>query len=661
MRKWWLDRTVRTKGMILIAIPLIALIAISLASLVLQREERAERQAGLVATQLSGSASLVLTDMLNAETGVRGYAATGLPVFLKPYDVALNRLPVNLAALRAASGAQFRSLERALESTSARVMAELAQIRNAVSAGAPVPALRQAMRAENDSMTLFRRQATMLEHSLDSDVAAHRARVTRMASMINALTVSGVALGIAAGVLGVALASSGFVQRIAAVARNAERLGAAQALEPMPAAADELGRLADSLLRAEKLLASRTSELVTARDEALTATRAKNAFLSSTSHELRTPLNAILGFAQLLQLSDLGEEDTDSVEHILVAGRHLVTLIDELIDIARIESGEFGLSVEPVTVLTLVEQICALMAPLAAERTIALHRHCPAPLLTVHADRQRLRQVLINLVSNAIKYNRPGGTVTITCQPDDPGRTSLMVADTGPGIEAADLERIFIPFERLGAERRGVEGTGIGLPLARVLVEAMDGQLTASSVPGEGSAFTVTLPRAPDAVPADDNADLAPGKPAVSDQSGTIIRVLYIEDNPANLQVVARFACSRRGVDLQSATSGLDGIELARTHRPHLIVLDLHLPDIDGEDVLGRLRADPATAGIPVVVLSADAAPPVVQRLRASGIAAFLTKPLDLSELGRLLDSFAPGERATLTPRSTGTPGSTGK
>ena len=346
-----------------------------------------------------------------------------------------------------------------------------------------------------------------------------------MEAEIDDLTVAGLALGVLSGVLGVALFASGISTRVVAAAANASRLGGGQALEPVGDAGDELGQLANALAVAETVRDSRAAELdsraallTAARDEALKATQVKNAFLSSTSHELRTPLNAVLGFTQLLQLSDLGQEDKDSVERILSAGRHLLALINELIDIARIESGELSLSVEPVRVKALVEETCQLMAPLAAERSITISSDCPDPAVAFYADRRRLAQVLVNLFSNAIKYNHPGGTVSISCQADGPDQASVSVADTGPGISAANLERIFVPFERLGAEQTGIEGTGIGLPLARAFTEAMSGQLTAASTVGEGSSFTVTLPRAPDmtSIPDDHDAALAaiPAVPA---------------------------------------------------------------------------------------------------------------------------------------------------
>jgi signal transduction histidine kinase/ActR/RegA family two-component response regulator len=493
----------------------------------------------------------------------------------------------------------------------------------------------------------LRPQIAALTWGPAANTAAGRANITRMESVIDAVSIAGLALGILAGLAGVALFASGISRRVTVAAANADRLGAGQPLEPAPGAADELGLLAGSLVRADRLLAARTTELLAARDEAVRASQAKNAFLSSTSHELRTPLNAVLGFTQLLQLSDLTGEDRDAVERILAAGQHLLALINELIDIARIESGEFSLSVEPVAVQPVIAESCQLMAPLAADRSIIVSQLLPWPGLAVMADRQRLRQILVNLLSNAVKYNRSRGTVTITCQAISPDQASLAVADIGPGIPAADLERIFDPFERLGAEQTAIEGTGIGLPLARALAEAMHGTLTAASEPGEGTTFTVTLPRAPDMteVPAGDVGDAGIPVPRVSpdDFEGTGIRILYIEDNPANIEVVTRFLQIRPDMRLRSVTSGQAGLEAAARELPDLILLDMHLPGLHGDEVLRRLRDNPATAGIPVAVLSAEAAPSVIRHMRDRGVIAYLTKPLDLTELGQLLDSAAAG------------------
>ena len=284
------------------------------------------------------------------------------------------------------------------------------------------------------------------------------------------------------------------------------------------------------------------------------------------------------------------------------------------------------------------------MAPLAADRSITVSQPGPPPGLAVKADRQRLRQILVNLLSNAIKYNRVGGSVTITCQATGPDQASLTVADTGPGIPAADLDRIFDPFERLGAEETAIEGTGIGLPLARAFAEAMHGTLIAASVPGEGTTFTITLPRSPDLAQAPAAGVRVPvPRIAPDDCPEDGIRVLYIEDNPANVEVVTRFFKTRPSMRLQSVISGQAGLESATREIPDLILLDLHLPGLHGDEVLRRLRANPATADIPVAILSAEASPIINRNLRTRGIIAYLTKPLDLTELGRLLDSFAAG------------------
>jgi signal transduction histidine kinase/CheY-like chemotaxis protein len=426
-------------------------------------------------------------------------------------------------------------------------------------------------------------------------------------------------------------------------ALNAKLLGEGEPLEPTARSADEIGRVADSLTRAEELLVSQRSKLMSARDQALTATHAKTAFLSNTSHELRTPLNSVLGFTQLLEMSDLSDEDQDSVQRILGAGRHLLALINELIDIARIESGELSLSVEPVSVLPLIEETSRLLAPLAAGRSIGIVQHSAHPGLAANADRLRFSQILMNLISNAVKYNHSGGTITITSQEADAGQVSVTVSDTGPGIQPEDLERIFIPFERLGAELTPIEGTGIGLPLAKALTETMGGRLVASSVVGEGSAFTVSLPRAPDMVsaPSPDPAPTSPARPAgYRESAGAITNILYIEDNPANIEVLARYLKARPNARLTSVTSGRAGLECAIRDVPDVILLDLHLPELHGEQVLEGLRSQPRTADIPVVILSADAAPGVIRRLLALGARAYLTKPLVLAELGDLLDAF---------------------
>jgi signal transduction histidine kinase/ActR/RegA family two-component response regulator len=660
IRQWWLDQPVRTKGMIAVAFPLIALVAVTVASLMLQYNERQERSVAMAASRLSTAAEQTLADVVNAETSIRGYAATGRAEFLAPYNLARKSLPADLATLRtdAIAEGDIRQ-ERAVAATTAAVMADLARIRAEISTGGTGgtgKALTPALEAGKVRMDLLRRRVASLAEKPANIVSTGRTEITRMESAIGTLSYAGLAVGLLAGLISVVLFTSGISRRVAAAARNADRLGEGQPLEPMPGAGDEIGRLARSLVRAQGLLDTRTAELTGARDEALQATQAKNAFLSSTSHELRTPLNAVLGFTQLLQLSDLSAEDRDGVERILAAGRHLLSLINELIDIARIESGEFSLSVEPVLVPLVVEEACQLMAPLAAERSVVLTHECSHPELAVLADRQRLSQILVNLLSNAIKYNRYGGRVTITCRAHDQEQATIVVADTGAGLSEADLRRIFVPFDRLGAEQTGIEGTGIGLPLARAFAVAMKGELDVASTLGKGTAFTVTLPRAADMaqVPQEDSTALT-GLDAPPRPSGAQARILYIEDNPANVEVVSRYLRSRPNVRLHSVMTGQAGLDLAQQEIPDLILLDLHLPDMQGGEVLKRLKAEPATAGIPVAVLSAEAAPAVIRSMRDSGVVAYLTKPLNLTEVGRVVDCLTAkqSQRSGQPPRTT--------
>ena len=485
----------------MVAVPLIALMGVASASLLLQQSETGERNVSTNARNLTSAASQVLADAVNAETGIRGYAATRDPLFLDPYNLTLTRIGAERRSLReAAVMAGGVRQQQQVDATTGQVLFELAQLRSAVRQGVPIGNLRPALEKQKNTMDLLRRQVASLASAPTAVVAIQHNKITALQTRIELLDVAGLVLGLLAGLAGVALFASGIARRVGLNAENARRLGEGLPLEPIIRAGDEIGRVAESHLTAEKLLASRAEELTKARDEAMTATRAKTSFLSSTSHELRTPLNSILGFTQLLQMSELSDEDSDAVERILGAGRHLLTLINELIDIARIESGDLSLSLEPVLIRPLIEECSQLMAPIAAERSIRIIQQCPHPALATHADRHRLSQVLINLISNAVKYNHRGGTITIACREEDAGHASIVVSDTGPGISAENIERIFVPFERLGAEQTVVEGTGIGLPLARALTEAMDGRLTASSVPGQGSAFTVSLPRAPDLV-----------------------------------------------------------------------------------------------------------------------------------------------------------------
>jgi signal transduction histidine kinase/CheY-like chemotaxis protein len=391
-------------------------------------------------------------------------------------------------------------------------------------------------------------------------------------------------------------------------------------------------------------LVRRDKALLEAKEEAERANTAKSEYLSRMSHELRTPLNAILGFAQLLELEDLAEEQRENLHFILSAARHLLALINEVLDIAAIEAGRLPLSLEPVAVADVVAETVSLIRPLADQHQVLLVSPPQSPATHVTGDCQRLKQVLLNLLSNAVKYNRPGGTVQLGFEAAADERLRVQVIDSGLGIPEHALDQLFVPFERLGSEESGVEGAGLGLPLSKRLAEAMGGTLEVATVLGEGSTFWVELPVAEGPVQRAERQQELPAsaaQPAPEPEPESALTVLYIEDNLSNLQLVERVLSRRPGVRLISAMRPQLGLELAAEHDPDLILLDLHLPDMPGQEVLRRLQAEPRTANVPVVVLSADARPTLIKELLSQGIRAFLTKPLDVKELLELLNTIA--------------------
>jgi PAS domain S-box-containing protein len=397
---------------------------------------------------------------------------------------------------------------------------------------------------------------------------------------------------------------------------------------------------ADGIVVSSRDVTERTlaeAALARAKEEAEAANRAKSEFLSRMSHELRTPLNSILGFGQLLARVELPVQQARGVQHILKAGRHLLNLINEVLEISRIEAGRENFSLEPVALAPVLKEALGLVRPLAAQWEVALAEGEWPPNAFVQADRQRLVQVLLNLLSNAIKYNHRHGRVRLTCAPAD-GGWALRVADTGRGIPAERAEQLFTPFARLGAEQSDVEGTGLGLALSRRLCEAMGGGLALEQSDADGSVFRVDLVAADDPLRALEETGTHAAWP-VPHRDATL---LYVEDNLANLSLVEAILLSRPGWRTVAALQGQLGVELAREHVPDLVLLDLHLPDIPGEEVLRRLRADARTAGIPVVVVSADATPGSLERLRAAGADAYLTKPLDVDEFLAAIDRFLP-------------------
>jgi PAS domain S-box-containing protein len=368
-------------------------------------------------------------------------------------------------------------------------------------------------------------------------------------------------------------------------------------------------------------------ELRRAREGAERANRAKSEFLSRMSHELRTPLNAVLGFAQLLESEELGPAEHESVGRILRGGYHLLNLVNDMLDISAIESGQLPMTIERVSATDAIADTLELIRPLADERAIRLGADLPGTELALAANERRLKQVLLNLISNAIKYSPVGADVTVQADRIDDARARIDVVDTGPGIAPDQLERVFVPFARVGTSGTA-EGTGLGLALSRGLVEGMGGTLTVQSSPA-GSRFTVELREAGSAATPAQQAPAADAR---------VRRVIYIEANESNVQVVDGL-CRRRGdIELHSTMRGDAGLELAHRLVPDVVIVDLHLPDMPGEDVVRELRADDTLRDTAVIVLTADVTQDREQRLREAGASAYLTKPVDLGRLQDELD-----------------------
>jgi len=372
-------------------------------------------------------------------------------------------------------------------------------------------------------------------------------------------------------------------------------------------------------------------------DEVERASKAKSEFLSRMSHELRTPLNAILGFGQLLERQKPTEVQRTRISYILSAGRHLLELINEVLDISRIEAGHMQFSLEPVSVTDAVDEAIGLVLPLTTERKIKIERTDlidSSPI--VLADRQRLKQVLLNLLANAVKYNRDAGRVIVDLTPQPNEHFRISIIDEGPGIPPEKRSRLFSPFERLGAEAGLCEGTGLGLALSKRLVEAMAGTI-GESAPASGSCFWIEFPQTKDVRREHGTErELTALLAGLNGQSKTL---LYIEDNVSNLTLIEHLLSEYPPIKLISAMQGSLGLELAVRHQPDLILLDVHLPDLSGAEVLARLKANPRTSAIPVVVLSADATKSQIDRLMAGGANDYLTKPLEVDRFTKVVEA----------------------
>jgi len=393
----------------------------------------------------------------------------------------------------------------------------------------------------------------------------------------------------------------------------------------------------------EHTLQENNIELENAKAAAEKANLAKSDFLSSMSHELRTPLNAVLGFAQLMASDTPPPSSAQklSIDQILQAGWYLLRLINEILDLAMIESGKVTLSQESMSLTEVIQDCQAMIEPQAQKRGVQLTFPLLDDLFYVHADRTRVKQVMVNLLSNAIKYNRVGGNVVVKCAMHGSDGVRVSVADTGAGLTPEQLAQLFQPFNRLGQESSIEEGTGIGLVVTKQLVELMGGVIGVESSVGSCSVFWVELPAAsaPELM-FDDMHKAAADKPgdAAANPLQSRRTLLYVEDNPANLVLVEQLIARRGDLTLLTAVNGHLGIQMARAHQPDVILMDINLPGISGYGVLKVLHEDSATAHIPIMALSANAVPRDIQKGIDAGFFRYLTKPIEVVEFMDALD-----------------------
>jgi PAS domain S-box-containing protein len=390
----------------------------------------------------------------------------------------------------------------------------------------------------------------------------------------------------------------------------------------------------------DRILQEKNAELESAKLTAEKANLAKSEFLSSMSHELRSPLNAILGFAQLMEVDSTAQAPSqkESVAQILQAGWHLLKLINEILDLAKVESRQVPLSEEPVSLTDVIHECQGMTEPQAQQRGIRMSFPKSRRPFFVLADQTRVKQVLLNLISNAIKYNVKAGSVEVKCAEGAPGRIRVSIKDSGPGLTPEQISQLFQAFNRLGQETGEEEGTGIGLVVAKRLVELMGGTIGAESTMGTGSEFWFELTAV-----ADPNASAievettAPEIPHVSRGAGPHT-LLYVEDNPANLRLVERIIAHHSDINLFTAVDGKSGIEIARERHPDVILMDINLPGINGFEALKILRADPAVAHIPVIAISANAMPLDIESGLQAGFFDYLTKPINVNGFMAVLD-----------------------
>lgn len=623
--QYWQDLPLALKGIFVIMLPLAVLLA-SLTSLYHLENQLSSLENQLkLALQNQRDIETVHTILLQASTGVRDYLLTADKLFLAHFHIAKNQLPQLLVKLD--KQLETESQKSRINHINLLVQDNLNSLKMLSENESDIASenLIQQFKFQVRNMEILRTEIEHLKKQEALLVSQDQRKIKLQRQRNIEITLLAAFSGIVGSIFAVWIFSGTIVKRVKLLRDSAAHLARAEALELPSRSKDELGQLSDELDHASKLLAKNIQEATQARKEAEQASQEKSMFLSRTSHELRTPLNAILGFAQLLQVELETEKHKDKVNTIKSAGEHLLKLIDEVLDIARIESGVIKLSLSPTPINELLTEAIQYIAPLGKIRDIQIKQDIE-PGLVALAERQKLLQTILNLLSNALKYGPFNSTVSVSAYKKN-ARIIIEVFDEGAGIPESLKERVFTAFDRLGAEQSTIEGTGLGLAVSKQMILAMQGSI---HVAKNKSLFWIEL-KATDALPI--KTPIAQSTAPTKDAPLTTHKkqILYVEDNISNRALVEAVINRLPNLDLHCTATVQESKSLLQEIDMSLVIIDLNLPDDSGEALVRYIKSHNTLNHLPIIILSADAMPETIVRLQKLGIEQYMTKPLNIA------------------------------
>jgi signal transduction histidine kinase/ActR/RegA family two-component response regulator len=637
--QFWQDLPLASKGIFVIMLPLAVLLA-SLASLYNLEKQLSSLENQLkLALQNQRDIETVHTNLLLASTGVRDFLLTGDKLFLDTFHIAKNQLPQLLVKLD--QQLESDDQKNRINSISHLVQDNLKRLDILSKNESDVASedLIKQFKLQVRNMDKLRTEIEFLKKQEALLVSEDQSKIKQQRQRNIRITLLAAVSGIVGSIVAVWIFSGTIVKRVRLLRDSAAHLAKAEALELPSRSKDELGQLSEELDHASKLLAKTIYETTQARKDAEQANKEKSMFLSRTSHELRTPLNAILGFAQLL-LAELEDgKHKDNVNMIKSAGDHLLKLIDEVLDIARIESGVLKLKLEPTLINDLLAEAIQYIAPLGKIRDIHIQQDIQADLVAL-AERQKLLQVILNLLSNALKYGPYNSTVLVSSYKKD-NKIVIEVFDEGAGIPESLKERLFTAFDRLGAEQTKTEGTGLGLALSKQIMLAMHGSI---HVAKNKSLFWIEL-NATDNVPKTEQPSQSATFGKQARETAHKKQIVYVEDNISNRALVEAVIKRLPNIQLHCAATVKEAKNLLNDIDVHLIIIDLNLPDESGEALVHYMKTQADLISVPIIILSADAMPDTIQRLEKTGVDKYMTKPLDIASFTKTVLNLTEDKR----------------